>query len=333
MGFNGGASDYVIENTVFFAGTTGICARYTRTAGQSLGNADAWRTFDTGPLRDHPSGFSGAVVCYTADDSDAGPTPGSTSQPRGALFVPSDGDVAALYRYHSDDPGDFADTASWQTFKLTKANPNYTGFGGAIVDTFQRNGAEPNGGNYVYLIPQSHTLLVRWNSRTTFDDKNNWQDYCDLGNMFPDGGFSAATFDGTYIYLGPRQGGPPVRFKPGVLRSLDTLERARSSVGPTTSMIWDGRYVYFSGPSSTVYRYDSQGSFGTDRGPPTATDLHAWDFFDFKRGDSDSSWGFDGMVMDGRYLYFAPSNSEPVVRFDARYPEGPVPPTLSWPFR
>jgi hypothetical protein len=158
----------------------------------TFGDTSAWSTFDTSSVDSRAAGYFGATfdgryayfVPYTSDGSSAGmlarydttadfasaaawafyDTRALGVFPQGALFdgryvylVPSGGPsgpsglVARL-----DTLGDFASSSSWQTFDVSRGNPQSAWFFGGGFD-----------GRYLYLAPSFGTALARFDARAT----------------------------------------------------------------------------------------------------------------------------------------------------------------------
>lgn len=299
QGFAGAAFD---GQFLFAAGNSGVCAQYDSTA--SFTFPGAWTTFDTKTLP-VPAGkaFAGAVlVTYS--------TP---------LFVPSQDGVIAVYTENTA-PSDFAVASNWVTFDLTTVNPRLKQFYGAVNLEF--------GAKYpIYLVPNKDTVFaafVGWPAPV--NSASSWSSFDVSTKGTPATiapGYATGVHDQVrYVYFSPAVSGyPPVRY--------DTTQPFTSAaawdMGLTALTInvkatgFDGRYVYFTGDSTTVFRYDTTQSFTSAPGAWTQFDLHSYD---------PAAVAFGGTGNDGRYQYFVPRSSSALMRFDARF--GPPFPRPTW---
>lgn len=207
---------------------------------------------------------------------------------------------------------------------------NMRGFFGAVFD-----------GRYVYFVPQNdgqlrHGRVMRYDSHSPFNEPKSWQAY-DAGQT--DGlktiGYYGGVFDGSYVYFIPRTDGSMHHSR--ILR-YDIKEdfmkkKAWSAYNAGLNVSYqsagfDGRYIYFApgyegaysvtsllpdykgekGDSGKVLRYDTNGNF---------SDPASYAVYDAGDTGGLNSRCYDGVVFDGRYIYFIPL--EPigiVLRYD-----------------
>lgn len=203
-------------------------------------------------------------------------------------------------------------------------------FSGALFD-----------GHYIYYIPFADAAggvtnysskLLRYDPNGNFNDVNSYS-YFDTRNINPESAsFSAASFDGRYIYLaslynGTRYGGLITRYDttaplddPASYTIFDTTSINDLSRG-IGSIIFDGRYMYFlagyagalrGGYVGIITRYDTTASF---------TDPAAYSTFNATTLDSNAKGMFYN-VFDGRYIYFLPSTggNKKIMRYDTQAP-------------
>ena len=297
QGFSGSTFD-PNSGFVYLAGTTGVCVQYETAAAFSL--PASWLAFDTTKLSPPAKGFAGATFL---------PTPASGDD---MVFVPAQDGVAALFT-SSGLAADFTNAPNWQTFNLATVDPRLVKFRGGVT-------VGPSGAAYAYLIPNSDTLVVRWDSTQAFNVAASWEkfDLASVTGAFA-GSYATGVYDGQYLYLSPGTGGgPAVRYNPtlpfATAGSWQTgLDK---SINKTTATAWDGRYVYFSGSNSTITRYDTTKSF--------TSDPSAWSSVDVSQLGFPNAVAFLGNTGDGRYLYFAPDTFSTVMRYDARFPQAAV---------
>jgi hypothetical protein len=170
-------------------------------------------------------------------------------------------------------------------------------------------------------------------------DPRNWSslDVSALDNRAK--GFMGAAFDGRYMYFVPHYN--TTIAASGVLARYDTAAAFDASsswsfldtatlVSPSArgfaGAAFDGRYVYlvpnkFAGaPSGVVTRYDTTVPFGS---------AGSWSTFDIASLAATAT-GFLGAAFDGRYVYFANSEGNPI-SYQARYDtRGPFSSPGSW---
>jgi hypothetical protein len=207
----------------------------------------------------------------------------------------------------------------WSVFDTTTANPGALGFAGAAFD-----------GRYVYFAPQNNGsvdgVVARFDTAGEFSAPGAWSTFntAILSSAEPKG-FNGAVFDGRNVYFVPFTNGTSsdglvVRYDTslafGAASSWSTFDM--TSVSPHAvgfaGATFDGSYVYFvpntSGgtPSGLVARFHAGEAFDSPS---------AWSTFD-ATSVSPSAAGFVGAVFDGRFIYFAPSLFEKVVRYDTR---------------
>ena len=312
-GYSGGSYDF---RYVYFApGQNGLALQYDSAA--PLGIASSWATFDTTTLTPPASSFAGAI--YSAN---YGPL----------LYVPGASGVAAMFLtgnvFSTNPPA----SPSWQSFDLTTIDARLTHFHGGVT-----------AGQYYYLAPHGAGstypgIVARWDG-STYDITNptSWTTF-DLNTVDPvfNGllAFDDAVYDGArYVYFVPAATGSP--FGNDVMQYDTTLPfNATSSwqfinltafaggSGTFTTGGWDGRFVYFSGPSSTIVRYDSTAPFTTQS---------SWNWFDVSAGgvDPSANVAFQGSAFDGRYMYFVPDTYSTLLRLDAKFPPGAINPNFA----
>ncbi|MFN8109208.1 MAG: putative Ig domain-containing protein [Thermoleophilia bacterium] len=273
-------------------------------AAGAFGGAGAWSSFDADAagIGVKPVGYKNAV-----------------SDGRYVYFAPSQrpgGRHGEVLRY--DTTGAYTAASSWSSYDAGDdgVGTDPDGYSGAVFD-----------GRYVYFIPEDngsgpHAEVLRYDTTGAFGASSSWDafDPGDYGVGTDPDGYSGASFDGRYLYLAPSvsDGGPHgqvLRYDthaafttPG---GWSTFDPAANGVGSDargfSAVLFDGRYMYFAplrntgGASGEVLRYDTQAAFGT-AGSWTAFDPSA-------NGVGTHPAGFGAMAWDGRYVYFAPTDS------------------------
>lgn len=132
--------------------------------------------------------------------------------------------------------------------------------------------------------------------------------------------YYGSIFDGRYIYFGCYSSLSFIRFDTTQLfqtaaaweKMSHSTVYGHSQISVTRSGVFDGRYVYFAPDSSTTFvRFDTTQGF---------TVVGAWE-----KASASSVLGVSvgasaslywGAGFDGRYVYFAPQNSDTFVRYD-----------------
>jgi hypothetical protein len=296
------------QHIVFPNGTTGYYDYHLQldTHGDFM---HAWKSFNTNP------GIGNGYRGGTFDGRYVYLTP-TQPENNGAAGLTYDC-VAARY----DTQADFASSGAWSSFNLTQKSgtPDLTvpGYRGAAFD-----------GRYVYFAPGFNGdgpsgNATRYDTMAPFDDKASWTDY-DLTDVDANAvSFDGAVLAGKYLYFVPE--------------SMDSLAARYDTTAPfddktswttfdTTTLdpnawlfnggVFDGRYVYFvpnnqNTDQGLITRYDTQASF---------EDASSWATYNpIGTGFTDSD-SFGGGAYDGRYVYFVPTASQYLVRYDTKLP-------------
>ena len=298
--FSGGASD---GQYIYFApSTNGLIARWDSQQNFQLGMS-AYSTFDTTTLTPAAARFASAAFAQNSGQ---------------VLFVPAQNGVVAAY---SSFGGSFTDSSVWQTYDLTTLNPNLKQFRGAT-----------SLGKYIYLGPHGAGpnfpgLAARWNSQLPLNA--GWETF-DMSLKDPNlaGAFAYndVVSDGKrYVYYVP---GPNNTANGGDIMRYDTQQPFGNPNsweffnlgGPYfTTGVYDNRYVYFSGSSSNILRFD------TTMGALSNANPNAFGSVDMVQSNINlKATAFFGSVYDGRYVYFIPDAvpGAPIMRLDSHYPGG-----------
>lgn len=190
-------------------------------------------------------------------------------------------------------------------------------------------------GRYVYYVPQAnkttqadgqhrHGIALRYDTHAGFKDESSWEAY-DASNTsgLATRGYYGAVFDGRYVYYVPRFDGATVhsralRFDTRGNFTDKTSWRAYDVGLPVShqSAGFDGRYIYMAPGSGaderghrTILRYDVHGEF--DHGA-------SWTTYDCANTSGLKTENFDGVIFDGRYIYFVPLSHGDVLRYDTQ---------------
>ena len=232
-------------------------------------------------------------------------------------------------------PNDFHDIQNWQIYDHSKQSlGNYLeGYAGTIAE-----------GDFVYFAAfdssrDRHGEVLRYDTSKNFESAEAWSTFdagaYGVGND-PDS-FTGIISDGKFLYFTPYHNGD--KFSGEVLRydttkEFDSVEAwnafdpSNNGVGYDATGYWggtfDGRYVYLSPDWNTgdagnpeahgeVLRYDTTKDFES---------AEAWSTFDAsKNGVGNEPRGYDGIIFDGKFVYFSPraNDSGPhgeVLRYD-----------------
>ncbi len=271
-------------------------------------------------LGDNPTGFFGGVF-----------------DGRYVYFVPY-----ANTSYHGevmryDTQAAFDSIASWAVFRLdaSSVGTQGEGFAGGVFD-----------GRYVYFVPyysdagSYHGEVARYDTNGDFQSPGSWAAYdpgsegLDAATGYDLDGFRGCTFDGRYVYFVPHYNGmgrhgAVMRFDTrGDFQSLSSWSAFDAGYGTDGTngldallgfkldgfhdACFDGRYVYFSPYYNDNYfgqvlRYDTCGSFESVDSWTAIDPGAAW--FDTPGPPVVDLDGFNGIVSDGRFLYFVPYHS------------------------
>jgi len=230
-----------------------------------------------------------------------------------APYCNADGYHGRVARF--DTNGNLENANSWQTYDAgengTGTDPD--GYAGAIFD-----------GTYIYFVPhyngtKYHGEVLRYDTNSTFQNADSWTSYDPGANGVgsdPDG-YVGGVFDGRYIYLAPYFNGTDYHGE--VLRydttadfeqvgSWQSYDPGHDDVGTDPEGYWgaafDDRYIYFAPlhnqmeAHGEVLRYDTNAVF---------TNSSSWSTFDPGENEvGNDADGYNGVVCDGRYLYFVP---------------------------
>lgn len=245
---------------------------------------ESWDAFDAGlEISYQGGGFDGQYVYFA---------PGSSSE----------GGSGVVLRYNIEEP--FAESASWETTDLSRAFPESApaDFDGVAFD-----------GTWIYLVPLTGSLPVRYDTRQAFDDPDSWQlfDASSHGMEMCVG----ATFDGRYIYYVPYDHDKVVRYdtaKPFETKSSWESYSVQNTPDITSwgydGAFFDGRFIHFVPFFYTDetgrmnfhgehLRYDTRGDFiGPD----------SWETSNQQAVSGLNTVGYNAGIFDGRYFYFAP---------------------------
>lgn len=252
----------------------------------------AWDAFDIGPKQSSQSAAFDGRYLYLC--------PGYTSEPGRS------GSSSLVIRH--DTRGDFKDPAGYRTFDVSGIG----GLGGGCFD----GGAFD--GQYVYFVPLQNSVVLRFDSRESFDDAASWQAFdarkVGLGMCV------GAVFDGRFLYFVPYSNPVAVRYD---TRGdfLDARSWEKFNVDGTEGLrtngfdggFFDGRYVTFvpfvypDEKGGYVFhcnflRYDTQAAF---------QDASGWSAHDASRASGLRSVGYNGGAFDGRFFYAAPWRRAP----------------------
>jgi len=178
------------------AGGSGIAARYATTG--TFTASTSWTTFDTTTVNGLAETFWGGAF-----------------DGKYVYFAPHAQGIVPRY----DTATGFGSLGSWSAYDTTRVavldggtTPGYTG---SAYD-----------GRFVYLLPNSGSTLIRYDTASTFTADCAWSTFDVDGVVTVDGGVSgyqSAVFDGQYVYLIPDNNGLFLRFDATVAGPLPNL--------------------------------------------------------------------------------------------------------------
>jgi hypothetical protein len=291
----------------------GLVARYDTRGDAGFGSPQSWTSFDTsglggGAYELRGGAFDGRYVYFVPRGSQQ-----PVNAPRGVVA-----------RLDTQNDAGFGSDASWSTFDTTSVRPEARGFVGAVFD----------GTRYVYLVPRLDDPDAAGDGVVArFDTKNNagfgsdasWITFDTQTVTTQAMGYLGGVFNGRYLYLVPFAADYAARLDTqseagfGQATSWTTFDVNGLGYGPSgyATGAFDGRYVYFApfqsavgaAPPNTIFaRVDTSAGASFD-------DAGSWSEYASDAG------GYYGSVFDGRYVYFVPTISGIVARFDARDPD------------
>lgn len=182
-------------------------------------------------------------------------------------------------------------TLSSQAFNLVAVSTAAVGLAAAVFD-----------GRYIYFAPQSYPAIARYDITLPFGSSSSYDVF--FPPFFP----GKPTFDGRYVYYSSQTiikydiTQPFAKSSSYVLFSTLTLNSLSSNY---LGGCFDGKYIYWppgysnstlTGPSGLLLRYNTELPFSL---------TSSYQVFD-ATGISSVCAGFQAVVFDGRYVYYAP---------------------------
>lgn len=277
----------------------------------------SWEAYDAGLPRSYQSAAFDGRFIYFCPGHVAVPKSGGSEAPRCDSPAVTGFDPntylagnSLVLRY--DTEGDFKNKKSWSTYDASNTGGLHTAdYDGACFD-----------GRYVYFVPLSTGVVLRYDTQSTFESRKSWSAYDarPMGIKLCVG----SVFDGQFIYFTPYSDNKVVIRYNIKMPFNDPGSWSAYHVSTTTGFkpksgfvgaMFDGRYVYFSpfwnGSDETdafhgyVVRYDTQGDF---------TNPRSWQAHNAEDPAGPKSVGYNGGAFDGRYLYFAPLINGTIIR-------------------
>ena len=280
-----------------------------------------WQTFDYSKysIGHYLEGYTGTIV-----------------EKNFVYFVSHDSSIGKhgeVLRY--DTTQEFDSVESWSTFDASKngVGNNPKGYSGIISD-----------GQFLYFVPYHngenfHGEVLRYDTHQEFDSVESWStfDASKNGIGYDATGYWGGTFDGRFVYFSPDWNSEPPLLAEAhgeVLRydttqefdsveSWSTFDASKNGVGNNPreylNAIFDGQFLYFAplsneeGFHGEVLRYDTTQEFDS---------VESWSAFDAsKNGIGYDATGYDGIIFDGRFVYFSPRSNDDgphgeVLRYD-----------------
>lgn len=145
----------------------------------------------------------------------------------------------AIARY--DTTMKFDESGSWRTFDLTtRVDARANGFFGSIFD-----------GRYLYLVPATDTLAVRFDTLADLSDAAAWSTMDLAGVATSARGYAGGAFDGRYVYFAPTDSKLALRYdttRPfGAVSSFEVFDVTSldSRALGFRGAVFDGTAIYF----------------------------------------------------------------------------------------
>ena len=179
-------------------------------------------------------------------------------------------------------------------------------------------------GQYIYFVAYNSHTFLRFDRQGIFTAAGDW-DQMNMstaqGGAELNAAYTGASFDGRYVYFVPQDSDTFVRFDTqGVFTAAGDWSQMNMSTAQGGAELddayigasFDGRYVYFCPyDSDTFVRLDTQGVF---------TAAGDWEQMNMStaQGGAELDSAYRGTSFDGRYVYFAPHDSDTFMRFDTQ---------------
>ncbi len=177
-------------------------------------------------------------------------------------------------------------------------------------------------GRYMYFTPHNSDTFVRYDTVGRFRDIASWEQLAmssGQGAAALDTAYREGIFDGRYIYFAPANSDTFVRYDTtGIFTditfwaqmAMNSAQGAAAVDLAYNTASFDGRFLYFTPENSdTFIQYDTAGSF---------TAIASWDqvAMSSAQGAAALNGAYVGVTFDGRHIYFAPSQSDTLIRYD-----------------
>ena|GEM_PF-272232 len=250
---------------------------------KAFSRSSSWEAYDAGlPISYQSAAFDGRYIYFA---------PGSGQDKE-------KGHSGKILRYDTHSP--FKQKSSWSVYDAGQSfGLKARDFDGAVFD-----------GRYVYFVPLSHSVVLRYDTRKIFTEPDSWavHDAATTGMGRCVGGI----FDGRYVYFVPYgRSRTVVRYDTEKPFEEDTSWQSWN-IGNSSDLdtvgydgaAFDGRYIYFI-PfyneerifHGRFLRYDTLKDF---------CNAQAWQAIDAGQTEGLVTIGYNGAVFDGRYLYCVP---------------------------
>ena len=214
----------------------------------------------------------------------------------------------------------FTTAGDWEQMSMSTAQ-------GATFINSAYIGSMAFDGRYIYYSPFVSDTFLRFDTQgTSFTTAGDWETMSmstAQGATFVGTAYWGSTFDGRYIYFSPYDSDTFLRFNTqgtSFVTAADWETMAMSTAQGGTVLdegymnnVFDGRYIYFSPyDSDTFLRFNTQGT--------SFTAVADWEKMSMStaQGSASLEIAYDGLVFDGRYVYYSARNSDTFVRFDTQ---------------
>ena len=188
---------------------------------------------------------------------------GASFDGRYVYFVPHDSDTFVRF----DTLGVFTTAGDWDRMSMSTAQ------GGAPLDSVYRGASFD--GRYVYFVPHTSDTFVRFDTQGVFTTAGDWSQMnmsTAQGGAASDFAYIGASFDGRYIYYGPKYSDTFVRFDTqGVFTTAGDWSQMNMSTAQGGAelndayygVLFGGQYIYFVPSFSTTFvRFEAMKSKG-----------------------------------------------------------------------
>jgi len=223
----------------------------------------------------------------------------------------------SYYFNRYDSTQSFTASSSWQQINLQTAQGGAHSQNAYIGCTFD--------GRYIYFTAANSTTFIRYDNTLPFTAGASWQQIAvtsatGVTALAAGYAYFGCTFDGRYIYFSAAWSDTFIRYdSTQAFNASNSWQQMSmwSAQGATQldyaylGCTFDGRYIYFTASySDTFIRYDTTQTFNASA---SWQQVSIWS----AQGGVALDQAYIGCTFDGRYVYFAPNNSDTFIRYDS----------------